>query len=493
LSGARTFGVLLSHDGICLVEYRAEAGGLRVLDHWVDRARSSSIDQALTRMAQVISALGISRARVAIAIEQFGVFHHVMTLPPATDDLLRPVISRELQRVFHIADPEFRFARGQPSGERTAGRPTPQQLLIVGAPRDTIDALGMKLGSSRIEVELATVVPTALHSLFVAAGAPNEPTAVLACLEGGLHLAFFIEGRLEFAIDPSIAVEGERAPIPMILDQVERAAVYFRHQFRGATATRMLLAAPSADYDALARAIEERLSLQVEPLFSGASNPAVVMAMGAALQARSESPLDLYPHPPTLAERAQVALRGPSAIIAGAATAAAIAGIWSATQFASLASARTERDSLRAALRSGVPAVEPMRRIAEARADLARQIDFVGATRDERAQLGGTLQAIAQQTPEGVRFDSLHVARVADGWSVSISGDATGATAAQTVRALDAMYQHVRARPGVGATTLDRLEYSGASSADSTVRRDGPVVAEFRVSFTLALGTGRKG
>ncbi len=489
----RTFGVLLSHDGICLVEYRAVSGGLRVLDHWVDRARSTSIDQALTRMAQVVSALGISRARIAIAIEQFGVFHHVMTLPPATDDVLRPVIRRELERVFHVADPEFRFTRGSATDERADGRPAPRQLLIAGAPRETIDELGMDLGSNRIEIELAAVVPTALHSLFVAAGAPSETTAVLACLEGGLHLAFFIDGRLEFAIDPSIAIEGERAPIPMILDQVERAAVYFRQQFRGATATRMLLAAPSVDYDALSAALEQRLSIPVEPLFPGSNNPAVVLAMGAALEARSAAPLDLYPHPPTVAERARLALRGPNAIVAGAAAAAAIAGIWMATQLVSLGSARAERDSLRAELRSSAPVVEPMRRIAAVRADLAHRLQLVSASRDERAELAATLQAIARETPDGVRFDSLRVARAADGWSVAISGDATGATAAQAVRALDTFYQRMRGRSGVSAIALDRFEYSGPSSADSTLRTDRPVVAEFLVTLSLAHLWERKG
>jgi len=493
LSSLRTFGALLSHDGICLVEYRAESGGLRVLDHWLDRARSESIDQPLTRMTQIISALGISRARVAIAIEQFGVFHHVMTLPPAPDEVLRPIIERELQRVFHLADPEFRFTRSKSFDERTDGRASPQQVLIAGAPRDTIDSLGMRLVSGDIEIELATVVPMALHSLFVAAGAPSEPTAVLACLEGGLHLAFFIDGRLEFAIDPLIAVEGERTPIPMILDQVERGAVYFRQQFRGATAARLLLAASAVDYDALASALEQRLSIPVEPLFHDATNPAVVMAMGAALEARGSTPLDLYPHPPTVADRTRDALRGPNAVVAGAAAAAVIAALWSGAQFMSFHSLQTERDSLRAAVRSGAPAVQTMRRIAESRANLASRIDFVSATNDERAALATTLATIAEEMPDGIRFDSLRVARAAEGWSVTIGGNATGPTAAQAVRALDAFYQHMRARSGVSAIALDRFDYSGPSSGDSTVQLNGPVVAQFHVSFSLARGTERKG
>ena len=115
------------------------------------------------------------------------------------------------------------------------------------------------------------------------------------------------------------------------------------------------------------------------------------------------------------------------------------------------------------------------------------------SARDERAALSAALQGIAEQTPDGIRFDSLRVVRAADAWSVAIGGDATGATAAQAVRALDAFYQRMRARSGVSGIALDRFEYSGPSSADSTVRDSGTVVAEFHVSFSLARTAERKG
>lgn len=487
-TATRTFGGLLSHDGVCLVEYRTERHGIRALNQWMNDERSASIDEALAHLVNLVTALGVSRARIALAIEQFGVFHHVMSLPPAADDVLRPVIARELQRTLGLTDPVFAFTRAD--GTAANSKTAPQQLFIGGAPKDTIDALSARLGFDGVEIELATIVPKAIHSLYQAGGSTLEPTAVLACLEGGPHLAFFLDGRLELAIDPPIALEGERAPLAVILDQVERGAVYFRQQFRGATATRMLLAAPSGEYDTLAAALEERLSLRVNPLFAGTSSPAAVVAMGAVLEARHAAPLDLFPHPPTLAARARDAMRGPNAMVAGMLTAVVVASIWNATQFVSLGSAQRERDSLRAALSTASRAIEPMRRMAEARADYTRQLEFVTDTRSERAELAGTLHAIAQQAPAVVRFDSLRVSRTAGGWSASIAGKATSATAAQAVRALDTFYQAVRARPGVSGATLDQFDYPVATGADSTRRAGGPVVADFRVSFALTHGAG---
>jgi hypothetical protein len=489
-SAVRTFGALLAHDGVSLVEYREEVAGIRVVDHWDNTERSTSIDEALSRLLSLVSALGVHRAKMSVAIEQFGVVHHVMTLPAAGDDVVRPVIQREVNRVFGLADPVVAFTSGsahERRGPRRAdARTAPRQLFIGAAPRETINTLVERFAAAGIDVEIATVVPKAIHSLYQATGASLEPTAVLVCLEGGPHLAFFLDGRLELAIDPPIALEGERAPVSVILDQVERGAVYFRQQFRGATATRMLLSARNDEYDALAAALEQRLGVHVKPLFAGANTPEAVVAMGAVLEGRNEAPLDLYPHPPTFAERAGAYLRGPNGVVVAAATAAVIAGVWFATQVMSLSSTQKENERLRAQIRTGVATIEPMRQIAERRADYARQVAFVTNSSAERVALTNTLRTIADFAPTGVRFDSLRVSRTADNWIVGLSGAAIGLTGAQAVRSLDAFYQSVRGRPGISSATLDEFSYpTPAPSADSARASSAPVLVQFHMSFTL--------
>ncbi|MDB4876531.1 MAG: hypothetical protein JWM41_2977 [Gemmatimonadetes bacterium] len=496
MSASRSFGAFVGHDGVCLVEYQVERTGIRVIEEWTDQRLSTSVAEAIGRLVRLVSATGASNPQVALAIEQFGVFHHVMTLPGASDDVLRPVVRREVQRVFGIPDPVFAFTRGTSLEERRGPdradeRTVPRQLFVAGAPRETVDALRDGLVEQGIDVQIATVVPKAIHSLYEASGGTHEPTAVLVVLEGGSHLSFFLDGRLELAIDPPIALEGERPSVASILDQVERGAVYFRQQFRGAAASRLLLAARDSEYDALAAALEQRLGVQVKRLFSGANTPEAVVGMGAVLEARNNGPLDLYPHPPTLASRLATLVRGPNAFATAAAAVALIAGLWCASQYLALAALRGDAARLSASIRSEIPAIEPMRQIAERRGNFAKQVDFLHAARDERATLATSLGAIAQEAPPGIGFDSLQVARSAAGWIAALEGQAIGATAAQAARTLDSFFRSVRARQGVASPSLDHFDYPAPpASNDSTPKPTGPVVIQFRLSFSMARTAG---
>jgi hypothetical protein len=492
----RTFGALVAHDGISLVEYRAEKTGFRVVGQWTTHERSASIDQAAARLAALIAARGVRRPKLAIAVEQFGVVHHTMTLPSAADAVVRPIVEREMQRVYGLADATIAFTRGAADDQRDAPRnmnaATPTQVFIAATPRDTIDAIYARLIAAGIDVEIATVVPKTMHSLYEAMGTSNETTAVLVCLEGGPHLAFFIDGRLELAIDPPIALEGERAPISVILDQVERGAVYFRQQYRGATATRLLLAAPADDFASLAAALEERLHVRVSPLFSSGVSPDAVVAMGAVLEARQQSPLDFYPHPPTFVERVRESLRGPNGVIAAVGAAAVVAGIWAGIQFLSLSSTRVENERVRSSIRSTVATVEPLRQVTERRFDYAHSRRFIDATNAERRALTTTLRGIADAAPVGVRFDTLRVERAASGWTAAIRGEAVGATAAQAAGALDVFFQSIRRRAGIATATLDEFEYPTPSGADSAKKAAGPVVINFMLSFAIPRAEGNR-
>ncbi|HEY4217836.1 MAG TPA: hypothetical protein VGM67_11910 [Gemmatimonadaceae bacterium] len=490
-SAKRTFGALVSHDGVCLVEYAVERTGIRVVGEWSESGHSASIGDALERLRGLLSANDVRGGSIALAIDQFGVFHHVMMLPGANDDVLRPVVRREVQRVFGVTDPAFVFTRGGMQERRAPGRAdartAPRQLFVAGASRETVDALASAFPEKRVYVDIATVVPKAIHSLYQASGGGVEPTAVLVCLDGGPHLSFFLDGRLELAIDPPIALEGDRPSPSVIVDQVERGAVYFRQQFRGAEATRLLLATRENEYAELAAAIEQRIGVRVSPLFEGTSSPEAVVAMGAVLEARNEDAdaLDLYPHPPTIADRAAVLMRGPNLAVSAAVAAAVIAGFWAFSQFTALSTVRRETTALRAAARSSAQAVEPMRQIAERRADFTRQAAFVEQSDAERATLTAALEAIAEEAPVGVHFDSLRVSRSAAGWSGAIDGQTSGATTAQSVRSLETFFNAVRAKPGVSSASLDQFNYP-SSGPDTTHAGNQSVGLVFRITFEIA-------
>ena len=379
----RRFGALIAHDAVCLVEYVAERTGVRVVNQSIDRQRTTSIDEAVARLATLLSARGARRPRLSIAIENFGVFHHVMALPHVPDRELRSIVTRESERLFGVSDPIVAFTRDI-------------RVFVAGAPRETIDALRSQLGTQDIDVEVVTVVPSAIHSLYRATAAPPEPTAVLACLQGGPHLAFFAAGRLQLAVETLLAPAGERASIEAILDQVELRTMYFRQHFR-ASPVRMLLSAHTGKFDALAQSLEKRLTVPVSPLFASSLSPDGVVAVGAALEARQEKPLDLY-HPPratTVVDPIRTAMRGPNLVVAGLAAAALVAGVWSAKL---VMLTRTSTPKTNVAVAPDTSVSTPSASVADAAAETSPVSDAVAASPIVGDSVVGRDAAAAQST-----------------------------------------------------------------------------------------------
>jgi hypothetical protein len=484
VSGPRTFAALIASGGVTLVEHQRDQDWVRAVGQWTDHRPAASIDEAVARLAALLERTGATKPRLAVVIEQFGVMHHLMTLPRAADAVIAPIVKRELQRVFNANDPVVAFTRG---GMPDADSKSPQQVVIAGAPRDTIEALRV-LTARGARIEIATVVPKAMHSLYELSGASKEPTAVLVCLDSGPHLAFFLDGRLELAIDPPIVPDGDRPTVEMILDQLERGAVYFRQQFRGAEATRVLLAAREDEYTEIAHAIESRLTARVKPLFKGAASPEAVVAIGAALEGRHRSPLDLFPHPPTPGQRARALVTGPTRYATAAVAAATIAVVWSAAQVYSLVSANRDTARLRETIAAASPAIAPMRAVAQRRADRMAQATFVRDAIADRSSLTSTLAAIGANASDGISFDTVQVQRATDGWTATIEGTARGATTTQAVYGIDALLKNIRALHAVSTASLDDFDYPKAA-ADSLARAGAPVTIAFHLSFTVKRAT----
>jgi hypothetical protein len=445
----------------------------------MDARPASSIDEAAARLTALLARTGTRQPRLAIAIEQFGVVHHAMALPRAADDIVAPIVRRELQRIFGLVDPVLAFTRG----DTARGDSGPRQVMIAAAPSATIDGL-RAVTPRETKIEIVTVVPTAMHALYESSDASREPTAALVVLDSGPHLAFFLDGRLELAVDPPIAPEGEARSIATILDQLERGALYFRQQFRGAEATRVLLAVRAEDYARVATAIEERFRSRVQPLFRGAASPAAVVAVGAALEARRKVPLDLFPHQPSVAQRASSFVRGPRRYAAAAALLGAISFAWGAAQVLTLVSARREASRLQASIAEQTAALAPMRPVVQRRADLVSQVSFVRAGIAERALLTRTLAAVVSNASAALSIDTVAVRRADDGWAASVEGTARGTTTTQAVSGIDALVRSIRAQHGVSAVSLDDFDYPKGAD-DSLPRAAGPTTIVFHASFAI--------
>jgi len=492
----RTFAAVVEPDGVWLVEYRREKSGYRVVQHTSDVRRMQSAHEAFETLARLLRNTGARRATLRIALQHFGAFHHIMTLPRAEDRILQPVIRREMQRIFNVSDPVIAFTSGTPmerrSPERADVTTAPNSYFVGGASRETIDALVDALTMPGLTVECVTVVPEAIRRAHEVATSDDGVTASLVCLASGPHLAFFIDGRMELALEPPIALETESLIDPaMVVSQVERGVVYLRQQFRGAEPKLLLLAAPPGSFDTLASTLEERFGVRVRPLMPQIPGPEAVVAMGAVLEGDDAHPLDILPHPPSLEERVRDSFRGAQGIATAMSAIAAVVAFWAMAQTNQVRRDNQEVFRLRDQLNANLQALTPVRQAAERRAGFMQRIIIADDVRIERQGLSGELIGLTNIVPPSMHFDSLAVSRTQTGWSTQVHGEVVTPSAAQSVRDLNEFFRGLGKRPGVTSATLDQFDYPAPPAHDSVGKvshDDGLVRIHFQVSFASSVG-----
>lgn len=485
----RRFAALVDHEGVYLAEFHRERGGIRIVDQWSDTRRADTIDVAVERLRELLLEQKARRMRLAIALQHFGAVFHEMALPPAADEVLRPIIAREVQRVHGIVDPVVAYdkvaATARPGADRPAARSGSQQILIAGAPRTTVDALSRGLADDRIVIDGVTIVPQALRRVFEAMPHSDQATAVLASLRSGPHLAFFLGGDLRLSIDPPLALEGESDGIAAAVSQVDRGVRYFRQQFGGAEPATLLLAASSESYETLAAALQQRVGAAVQPLFRQMRSAEAVVAMGAALDTGRADALDLYPHPPTFADRARAALSGTRGLTTAAYAVAAASAIWAAAETAQVYLARRAVESANAAVGRAFASTGQLQSAAVGRAEYSEIVRTVTSLRDRRQHLVSQLASISDSIPSALTFDSLSVVSAQAGWEGNIGGRVVAPKTADAVKSVNSFYEALRALPGISATTLDQFDFPAARDTTAAAETSG-ITIHFRVSFTMS-------
>ena len=487
----RSFAALIDQDSVVVLEYAEEKDGFRLLDTRARNERVVSPESAADAVVDLLATMKAKNPAVSIVLQHFGSFFHTLVLPPAEPEHLRQIIQREVQRSFNIADPVFAFAAGATVERRDAARAggqVPRQIFIAGAPRSVMEGIEERFRKARVRVEGLTVVPEVFRRLYDTLDGSTEATAVLICLQNGPHVAFFVNGQLELAIEPPLALDGE-APLDttVIIDQLERGAIFLRQQARGTVATRLLLAAPAADHESLASTIEARTGMRVAGLGHGIGTPESVVAMGAVLAARGEDRLDLFPRPPAFDERLKTAMSGPGLFVTTLLTAAAVAAFWAGMQVLTVGRERTELERVQAQVERTLPVVASARQSAQGRARIASIRTTLREANMERSSLAVLMSRISAATQTGTQLDSLRVTRVPDGLRTTLYCRATGVTGPAAMSAATGFYRHFQSGAGLKELEFESAYHPRESSGAVTAANSGEDL-HFTVSFVAPAG-----
>jgi hypothetical protein len=486
-ASGRGFTALIDQDSVVVLEYQQEKAGFRVTDSRRQTGRFTSAEAAAEAVLGLLGAMNAKRPSLAIVLQHFGSFFHTLVLPPASDEHTRLVIQREVERSFNITDAAIAYTSGASVERREgarAGGPVPRQVLIAGAPRTMIEGLTSRLAKGRVTVEGITIIPEVSRRLFDTLDGSTEATVLLMCLPNGPHVTFFVNGQLELAIEPPLSLDGE-APLDLsvIVDQLERGAIFLRQQTRGTVATRVLLSAPPADFESLSSAVEARTGMRVVPLGNGIGDPETVLAMGAVIASRGEHRLDLVPRAPSFEDRLKKAMTGPALLSTTLLAFAAVAAFWCVMQVAVMQRRKNEVASLQTLAQHALPAVDGLRQSVSVRERTAAIRASLHESATERRALAELLLSLSSTSRAGTQLDSVTMHRKEEGLHTTIYGRAVGASGPVAMSAATGLYQQFRSLSG-----LKGLDFESAYLARAT-----PDVTAEMVGFTISFVTSSEG
>lgn len=487
-TSARRFSAFVDRAEIHLIEYQRVRDRIDILnrtDFQDDFRTAADAAEALGRMLREQQA---ECSKVSITVRGLGSAHHILVLPQAKPELLRPVVVREMQRLYpDLENPLVGFTSGEPLDRRARARPDagtpPQELLAAAMPRAGMDDFINVLARDDIAIEHMTVLPRVMQRVYAEDPSRSAPTVVVMLLRGGPIFGFFFDGELRLVVEPP--AEGDLGHISpdFLIEQLERGNLYLRQQFRGAQISRLLLAAEPEEYGPLSRAVEERMGLIVERFGTQIGSSSAIAAMGAVLDSEDGSGLNLSPLGVTKKKTVEKTTR--RIAIASCVMLAAIAWWWAGNGVAAVLNWRSRIDTLTVALERRAAPLQPLREIAVKRQQAAGQIAAIQQVAAERAKLQQLLQGLSLAPEAGVAIDAFHAQRDAVGWNATVAGSAASYTASDAVSSVHRFYRELPQFVGANSIKLDNLTWG-----DSVAARAGVTRMAFNLSYTAPPATG---
>ena len=470
---SRLVGAYVSPRGVSVIEYRATGKGIEVLGTFDHPARIQSERQATDHLLRILQDAGIRKASIVLTIRGFGVIHHMLSLPPARDELLTPLVDRELKRLEPQLDQPRVGWLGLPVDPSEVSDAPPQRHVLAAAvPKHVADAIGAAIVAAGHRLAHFTALPASvqrLHEEFVPDGSPS---ALVAPLYDGAFIGLFLGGALRLVVEPPLG-DDEQVEAAAVAEEVELGAMFVRQQFRGAQLDRVIIAAPGETLIGAETTIADRLGypatrLKVQSLSAGA-----LAALGGVLDSRAPAPLSLAGTPMR---------RSPAGMLAPASYAAVVlafvVGSIAVIEALRTRNAHSELQEARQKIEREVFGLSGIRETAGQRRLIRDAVTAMRFSERDRREIQNGLSTLGGIALPPMRLDSVHMDRGSNGWVTAISGQVSAESNARSVELLHEFYRDLPRRLGVVELSLAQLSYADGNADEAASVR-------FQISFVI--------
>jgi hypothetical protein len=471
-------GAYVCPRGVYAVEFKRSGRGYAIARSFEAAGVINTFEEAADRIVDALRAAGIPRADVAVAVRGFGVVHHVLQMPPAPDDILNPVVEREMRRlepqlgdsiVSWISLPALRELGPEAQNHRS--------LLAVGAPTAFVKALQDTLRRTSYRLLHVTALPVGMQRVFEEFETGSDASGLITPLPDGAFLGFALDGALRLVIEPPLPQDPEHE-MAALAEEAHLGVIFVRQQFRGVRIDHLSIAGTKHSLRDADEVFAEKVGIPVSRLGIRELSPAGYAALGAILDARSAAPLSLGGVSRERA-RTRAAASLDSASYAAIAIALVLAGFTAVQAFRSRDASDALRDA-RSSIQRDSLALVPIRSVASRRRAANDAAEAMRLSAVDRLELQQALAGIAYAVKPPVRLDTLQLQRSADGWSTALAGQVVSETSARAVQWLHDLYREIPRRLPVDSVRLDLLTYDEVPETDAT-----RATVRFQLSFEI--------
>lgn len=449
----RRLAAVLSRHAFSVIAYGESQKGFEVTQVASMPGPFPDIDDSVRRLAASIREQVRGDAELSILVHGMASNYEKLALPTAAPALLEMVVQREMLRLSGIAGGNVAYMMND--GPLAAGSKQEVWAGIISA--DMRDLLIGRLAEIGVTVRHIAVLPSVLASLYAGLGSGASEAAVMLCLPEGPVSGFFQAGKLRLILESPLGDAEESSYAAVCTEQHGRGSLFLRQQFRGAAAQTVLLAADPHVWNEVAADLRAVHGVQVLPLGDTREPLSSLLALGAAMSAKSHPSMNL-------ARGARGGrVRDPARWISRAAGWSKGAVIL-AVLFALLQLGRLTRTESMLKERDETAwqyyrQLTTMGSTARARAAERRNIEGLQAVLLRNGSLQTVLSALAAATPRSIQLDSVEIVRRGASWDAIVLGRALTETNAEGVRQLSQFYRNLGSQPPIQNATVEDFGY----------------------------------